>query len=324
MISKRFKLLLKIAGTIAFFLYLLWKVDLKAVGAAFDDVQASLYFYSLLLMFLNSLVLAQKYRVIMPPSGIRQPLWRLFRINLICRYYSTFLTAPVGQGVIRWHLMTEGREGQAKFIAVMVVERAGFLFALLALAGTAILLLDSPILRAVHAPAVFWVWTLIAPVAAFHLFFAFPRLHHDLVNGLLRLTQRSKPWLQQGIRHAVDLLSVFVGQHRVLGLGLLLSLAWQAVFLFRAHLLAESMSLPFGFFDMAWMASLVLLFQILPISFNGIGLRESAYAYLFSLQGIAPEKGVMIGLLLLSQVMILSFFGALLQWGSTESEAKKD
>jgi uncharacterized membrane protein YbhN (UPF0104 family) len=318
--SKRIKFFFKLTGTIVFLLYLQWKIDLKAVGAAFYDVRISLYFFSLLLMFLNSLVLAQKYRVIMVPSGIRQPLWKLFRINLICRYYSTFLTAPVGQGIVRWHLTTEGREGRSKFIAVMVVERAGFLFALLTLAATAMLLLDSPMLRAFHAPAFPWVSILIVLTITFHAFFVFPRLHGHLVNGLLRLTKRSRPWLQQGMRHATDLLSVFVGQQRVLGLGILLSLLWQAVFLFRVHLLAESMSLPFGFFDMAWMASLVLLFQILPISFNGIGLRESAYAYLFSLQGISPEKGVMIGLLLLSQVMVLSLFGALLHWGSRSED----
>ena len=61
------------------------------------------------------------------------------------------------------------------------------------------------------------------------------------------------------------------------------------------------------------MGSLVLLLQMLPLSFAGIGIREGAYAYLFSLYGLAPEAGVLIGLLFFSQMLILAGLGGVLQ-----------
>ena len=61
------------------------------------------------------------------------------------------------------------------------------------------------------------------------------------------------------------------------------------------------------------MGSLVLLLQTLPISFAGIGLREGAYAYLFTMYGLPPEEGVLIGILFFSQILIVAFMGGVLE-----------
>jgi hypothetical protein len=57
----------------------------------------------------------------------------------------------------------------------------------------------------------------------------------------------------------------------------------------------------------------VLLLQTLPISFAGIGLREGAYAYLLTLYGLPPEKGVLIGILFFSQMLIMAFVGGVFE-----------
>ena len=64
--------------------------------------------------------------------------------------------------------------------------------------------------------------------------------------------------------------------------------------------------------DVTWMGSLVLLLQVLPVSFAGIGVREGAYAYLFTLFDMAPEKGILIGVLFFTQMLVFAIIGALL------------
>jgi hypothetical protein len=73
-------------------------------------------------------------------------------------------------------------------------------------------------------------------------------------------------------------------------------------------------SLPLTLVDVAWMGSLVLLLQTLPISFAGIGLREGAYAYLFSLYRLPPEKGILIGVLFFSQMLIMASVGGIFEF----------
>jgi uncharacterized membrane protein YbhN (UPF0104 family) len=90
-----------------------------------------------------------------------------------------------------------------------------------------------------------------------------------------------------------------------------LSLAGHIFFLCRLFALVKSADLPLSFLDVSWMGSLVLLLQVLPISFAGIGMREGGYAYLFTAFKLPPEKGVLIGILLFSQMLIIAIIGGI-------------
>lgn len=62
-----------------------------------------------------------------------------------------------------------------------------------------------------------------------------------------------------------------------------------------------------------WVSALVFLVQTLPISFNGMGIRETGFAYLLGLYGIDPEKGVLIGLLFMANIIISAMVGGILE-----------
>ena len=72
------------------------------------------------------------------------------------------------------------------------------------------------------------------------------------------------------------------------------------------------MGLFLGIAEAAWMGSLVLLLQVLPISFAGLGVREGAYAYLFPLFGLSAEKGFLMGVLFFIHILIFAVIGAVL------------
>ena len=94
---------------------------------------------------------------------------------------------------------------------------------------------------------------------------------------------------------------------------LAINILWVVFFTCRVFILGKALGLPIIYLDMVWMSCLVLLLQILPISLAGIGVREGAYAYLFSLFGLAPEKGVLLGILLLSQMALIALIGGVLE-----------
>ncbi|MCK4786260.1 MAG: flippase-like domain-containing protein, partial [Desulfobacteraceae bacterium] len=112
--------------------------------------------------------------------------------------------------------------------------------------------------------------------------------------------------------------SIYHKKTKILISSLALSFVWQLLFLVRVHLLVVSTDVPLDFVELSWIASLVLLVQALPISLSGIGLRETAYAFLFRTQGLPPEKGVLIGILIFSQMLLISAIGGILQLLSRE------
>jgi hypothetical protein len=94
--------------------------------------------------------------------------------------------------------------------------------------------------------------------------------------------------------------------------GILLSLivhliqAWMHVVMGRALNLA----IPFSFCLILY--PLVGVFAAIPISLNGIGLREGGYVFLLGLIGITAENGVAFGLLLFIIVALDSLIGGVL------------
>jgi hypothetical protein len=118
-------------------------------------------------------------------------------------------------------------------------------------------------------------------------------------------------WRRQNLTSILKNFSLNNPTFSLLALILGLSLAGHIFFLCRLFVLVQSADLPLSFLDVSWMGSLVLLLQVLPISFAGIGIREGGYAYLFTVFELPPEKGVLIGILLFSQMLIFAIIGGI-------------
>jgi hypothetical protein len=73
---------------------------------------------------------------------------------------------------------------------------------------------------------------------------------------------------------------------------------------------ALGLDLPFSFCIIVY--PLVGTFAAIPVSLNGLGLREGGYIYLLAVIGIGTEKGIAFGLLLFLIVALDSLIGGLL------------
>jgi uncharacterized membrane protein YbhN (UPF0104 family) len=82
--------------------------------------------------------------------------------------------------------------------------------------------------------------------------------------------------------------------------------AWMHVLMGRAL----GLDVPFSFCIIVY--PLVGTFSAIPITLNGLGLREGGYLYLLAVIGIGSEKGVAFGLLLFLIVALDSLIGGVL------------
>ncbi len=81
------------------------------------------------------------------------------------------------------------------------------------------------------------------------------------------------------------------------------------VFYFLArYVIALSLGLPLSFFDVALISVLMAIVTFLPISIAGLGTREAAVVYLFSLFGLDKETAVLFSLLIFTiDILTISF-----------------
>lgn len=301
-----------------FLAYIIFKVNLISLFHSILSINPEYYFFSFIVMLANTFILAKKYLIVMNPSGIYQSFLKLVKINLICRFYSMFLTSAIGQSVIRWHISTKNQQGRLKFLAVIFFERATFIFALCSIVTLTLILAQPPVPREI-AGSIFIPLSLLLLGSALYFFFLNFSVFFNWFNRILStISRKSESMLVGKLIDFARMFSIYQGKIRFLVSSLFLSFVWQLFFLLRVHLLMVSADVHLDFIDVSWMASLVLLIQVLPISINGIGLRETAYAFLFGIRGLPPEKGILIGILLFSQMLLISAIGGIVQLLSKE------
>lgn len=93
------------------------------------------------------------------------------------------------------------------------------------------------------------------------------------------------------------------------GAGLLLSLISQALLVTLFFTVAEAMSLPADFWQLAAVLPMVAMVTVLPITWNGLGLREAAFVTFLGVYGVPAAQAVAISLTAFAVILAWNLFG---------------
>jgi hypothetical protein len=308
----RTKTIVKILVSLVFVIVLAIKIDFKLLVNSLSSMKFGYYVISLLFLMLNTVILAAKYKIVMAPTGIRQSLGQLIKINFMCRYYSMFLSSAVGQSVIRWYYTTKNSENRWRFVSTILFERASFAFALITFLLISGLLLTSHNLNALANQILYFLIILLAILIFYYTYLLQPVINVFINKRVMSLANHFRETVANRLNYFIESLVIYCNNTNTLIYSLALAFLWQSVFLIRVYFLTVSIDVPLSWVQLIWMASLVLFLQSIPLSLNGIGLREGAYAYLFSFEGLPVESGVSLGILLFSQVFIIAIIGGVM------------
>ena len=293
--------LLVSGGLLAYFLS---RIHIERFFHTFASAKFSYIALALAVYLVAQGVSAMRWAALARPIGIKTPFKDMVRYYLIGMFFNLFAPGTVGGDVSRVYYLVRDEQAHAKGRAVTTVHAAmsvlmdrGIGMVVLVWLGAAGLLLFPayPIPSAARTATLllalaFLVGALSVPLLRRLL----PEDGHQLVVKL-RLALRSyrTQWRALG---AATLLSVAVH----------LIQAWMHVAMGRAL----DLDLPFSFCIIVY--PLVGTFAAIPISVNGLGLREGGYVFLLAVIGIGTEKGVAFGILLFLIVALDSLLGGLL------------
>ena len=282
MVNNKIKIGLRIGLSCIFVGYLVFKIDWNNLFAIFDKLHINLYAASTLIALITSFFMAYKYHLLIKKTSLNLPIISLIKINFISIYYAIFLPSALGIEVVRWYKITRNQNGRVLFLAVTMFERLTYLF---------ILFCFSVIPLYGYAPAsnVAFLRIKILPLVILFAILLFLGLAYFFSSKFKCYVERFVIVIFKKTKNkdrAISFLNKFnlpnQNYSQYLSVSLV-SIIVQLLFLSRIYFLFQAMSIPLGALNVFWMGSLVLLLQVLPISFAGIGIREGAYAYLFSL-----------------------------------------
>ena len=271
--------------------WLLSRFDLRGVLTYFENLQISVWAAAFLMILFAQALSSIRWWTLANTFSFpgRWPTYLGF--YYVGMFFNLFLPTGIGGDLFKVHFLS--REEGRRFLAAFTVvgDRLFGLIAMLLMGAAAVNI---------------WPDLLPEPFAGF-LSVSSPIILAALAG--LPLLQKTIIGIWPGVsRHLEGLFLLWQKPQKllcVLGLSFCLqALGMGAVALLGAGI---GIKLPLAFYFAS--LPLVGIVTLIPVSFNGIGVREGAFVYFFGLKGIEAEPAFGLGLLFFSVQVALSILG---------------
>jgi len=310
-LRRRLGLALRYGVAVCLIAWIIHSGDWDRIRKAILAVRLRDFILSYLLLLAAWGIVVMRLQGLLTWTPIRKSWLQLYRIQLVSHFVGFVAPSDIGMAVARWFMVTENRTGRGVFLLVTLQER-------LLMTATAAVLCVPALLAARGSLPQHVAGRIVSLALAI------------LAGSLIMLTVLSRGfsagwgrkwylWLGRfaGFGSAVENKNAAgpgpeVAWGRVLGTAALLTAVFLAVMALRVWVLTRSLGVSIEARDLFWMVMCMMLFLTLPFSIGGIGLRELGYGALFHWVGADTERGVVLGLLLSSQILLNAFVGGVL------------
>lgn len=289
----------KLAVTVLLFLYIFRNIDFQRFGATLKNARLSILVVGFLVLFIGHYICIYRWRMLMRPLMPVLSLLQLFGIYCIGLFFNLIFPTVIGGDVVKMYYAGRPSKSYAQSFAATFLDRDAGMLAMMIIACVAILV--HPV-SVPGIPVSLIIWSVFAAFIAGNVAIFAPYFHRRLTDLLRRLHL-------QKIATKVDMISnafQIMGKHRVLLLGsLLISFVNQLLVIAVTWIMALGLRLYIAPLWFLVFVPVITLISMIPISLNGMGLREYAFMSLFGATGVAPASCIALGLLS-SIVIVLS------------------
>jgi len=276
----------------------------------------------LLSVFLVGLALwlgVVRWRFVLKAQGLELSLARATRISLVAQFFNSFLLGSTGGDLIKaYYAARATHHRKTEAVTTVFVDRLIGLWAMLLFAGM-MMLPNLPMLRQHRefaVPALFILAMLAALSIVLSLAFwggvskRFPRARHyvrRLPKG--ELLERSLDSCRQFGKEKVLLV-------KAVALSLVLNIIW----VLQISILGGGLDLSIPFTALLVIVPMILCIASLPITPNGLGVRENLFVLMLALIAVPRTAALSLSLLASAQGIFWSLIGGVVYMGLREKE----
>ena len=298
--------LVKILVSAGLLAILFSRVDFASLWQSARTASPAWLIVSLLLYLAMVVISSWRWKLLLVAARVDVPLGRLFTSFLVATFFNNFLPSNIGGDVIR--IADTARPARSKTVATLIIlaDRAIGLLGLLLVAALGASLAAHLPGTGVIGPAILWLILAAGIAGAAVLIW-----HPSLLVGLLRPFARVHP---EWIGERLDRLDALLADFRATPVSLANCFAGAVVVQFVLVgfylAIARSMAIPVSYWQMALIAPMSLLVQMLPVSMNGFGVREATFAYYFTQIGLSIEQALLVSFVGAAMTIVFSISGA--------------
>jgi glycosyltransferase 2 family protein len=285
------RIALQVALSVGLIAAVLWQADLHRIGNALRDTSPGWFGAAIAINIVATGIMALRWYLLLRARGRRDPgLWWLFETYSIALLLGQILPTAVGGDAVRAIDLARRTGARAEAVSSVLVDRVVGLAALGALAAGGALAGGTGIGRGTAIALGLGVVaaTALAALALFSL-----RLRPPL-RRLAPLARRLR--VEAPLRALYHALHAYRGHPGALGLVFLLGVLAQGMRAISIWFLAQGMDLGLGFASLLVLCPVLFLVTIVPVSLNGIGLREATFVVVLRGADVGREDAFALGL----------------------------
>ena len=273
---------------------LLWRYDARPVFRVFTHERLA-YFASAVALYLGGQVMsAYRWRLLAAILKVHARFSEFVAYTYIGMFTNLFVPGLLGGDAARSIYLGRPRNRMGEAVASVVADRVVGLLALFWLAAAAAIFLNYA-----HLPSSVITPTILVGALSLAGYLASP-----LVARMIHLMPRP-------IRRAGNIIAPYLHHPTTLLAPIALSIALQITLAVAQYLVAAGLGLgtPLSLFILC--VPIANVFASLPLTLNGLGLRESAYLVLFGMAGMGKDDAIALGLLWFAVMMVSGVTGSI-------------
>lgn len=318
--NKKIRSILQIALSIALLSYLVWRVGPGDVLADLASINWTWYLPAFFLFMLNLVIRAYRWYILLHTLNERSSFLYLVYLYFVGFFANNFIPSGFGGDVVKVVSLRQTYGKGTEALSSVVMDR------LTGLLGSALIALVALIWNAIshttniELPTALWV-------AIFLLGIGIPGSFAILrwLNPVDWFTKRIPKIKKIPKFNKVEELAETVQRYplKAIGRSLLTSLPFTLILIIIQYSIARALgvNLPIAIFSL--FVPIISIINLLPISFNGLGVREGVYSALFVPVGVEPTTAIAMSLAFYFVRFTAGLVGGILYGGRSLLSATK-
>jgi glycosyltransferase 2 family protein len=303
---RRFGRWLKPTVSIALYLLVFYWTDAGTVLGRLRAVDLAPVVAAIVLYAAGQALSAFRWRLLLGPVSLAASYGRLVGFYFTGMFFNLFLPTIVGGDAVKALLLARDTGEPARATMSVFMERNTGLCALLAVALAAVAIAPAVSLGRLSLSTL--IWLLAGAYAAVNIVLLSPSAYR-VADRLIAATPLAR--MRPRAASLYEALAPYKSATPTIAAAIGLSLVFQALVIAVVFLNARALSLAVPLSAVAVFVPLVSLAGMVPVSVNGLGVREALYILFFGKIGVSAELAVSLALLYLAVTLVSSLPGGL-------------
>jgi len=293
---------LKILITIGLFYYLFrTKVPINEVISNIKSLNMFYIVFISILFLLYYFIFSLRWNFLLKAQKIDIPLTRSYLHILVSFFFNNFLPSGLGMDLVR-SAYAGGKENFEKAFGTSIMER------ILGMIGMMLIGIFAVFSRKLEFAkfAILYIGLILLTVLIYYFFISLKA--EWLKKKVLSIEIFN---LGDSLRKFYRAFKIYKDKRKTLLIGISYSILVQTVIIIINYFIARGLSNPISVFALITYIPIITVISLIPLTINGLGLREAAYVYFFSSLSITKGEAMSLSLIFFFASVITSCIGGI-------------